>query len=145
MLNLNSLNININQHIFWDKKKHFSLDEDIDSSWILYAIEDGEYDYEILTHKGIGKFGDIIICPPGSIFKRKVISSLTFHVIKFSVTTKTNQHSFPIGKISISDLKRLNNTYYYLKLYSHNNNNIELTEYKSSLISDIIILYRNAV
>ena len=89
----------------------------------------------------MAKFGDIIICPPGSIFKRKVISSLTFHVIKFSITTKIGLKFFPIEKIFVSDLKRLNNTYYYLKLYSHNNNNIELTQYKSSLVSDIIKLY----
>lgn len=140
MSNLNDLNININQHIFWDKKEHFLLDEDIDSNWVLYAIEDGECDYEVSAHNGIGKFGDIIICPPGTIFKRKVINTLTFHFINFSISTENNLSSFPVGKISVLDLKRLNNTYYYLKLFSHNNN-IELNQWKSLLISDIIKLY----
>lgn len=63
MFDLNNLNVNINQHIFWDKKEHFLLDEDIDSNWVLYAIEDGECSYEVESHKGKGKFGDIVICP----------------------------------------------------------------------------------
>ncbi|WP_315068573.1 AraC family transcriptional regulator [uncultured Clostridium sp.] len=140
MFGLNNLNITINQHIFWDKKEHFLLDEDIDSNWVLYAIEDGECDFEISSHKGLGKFGDIIICPPGMIFKRKVINDLTFHFINFSIHNQDDVSSFPVGKISVSDLKRLNNTYYYLKLFCHNNNK-ELNQWKNSLISDIIKLY----
>ncbi|MBE6091329.1 MAG: helix-turn-helix transcriptional regulator [Clostridium beijerinckii] len=140
MFDLNNLNVNINQHIFWDKKEHFLLDEDIDSNWVLYAIEDGECSYEVESHKGKGKFGDIVICPPGIIFKREVITTLTFHFINFSINSEDDTLSFPVGKISVSDLKRLNNMYYYLKLYSHNNN-IELNQWKSSLISDIMKLY----
>lgn len=140
MFDLNNLNVNINQHIFWDKKEHFLLDEDIDSNWVLYAIEDGECSYEVESHKGKGKFGDIVICPPGIIFKREVITTLTFHFINFSINSGDDTSSFPVGKISVSDLKRLNNMYYYLKLYSHNNN-IELNQWKSSLISDIMKLY----
>lgn len=78
MFDLNNLNVNINQHIFWDKKEHFLLDEDIDSNWVLYAIEDGECSYEVESHKGKCKFGDIVICPPGIILKGRSLPLLHF-------------------------------------------------------------------
>lgn len=140
MFGLNNIDISVNQHIFWDQKEHFQLDEDIDSNWVLYAIEDGEFSFEISSHRGIGKFGDIIICPPNTVFKRKVINTLTFHFINFSLNNN-NKCGFPIGKISITDFKRLNNTYYYLKLLCYSNNDKELSQWKSSLIDDIIKLY----
>lgn len=140
MFNINDINIKIHQHIFWDKKEHFLLNEDIDSNWVLYAIEDGEFNYKISSYEGIGKFGDIIICPPNIIFKRKVINPLTFHFINFSLNNNYKNYNFPVGRISIKDLKRLNNTYYYLKLFCYNNNNKELSQWKSSLINDIIKL-----
>lgn len=74
------------------------MDEDIDSNWVLYAIEDGECSYEVESHKGKGKFGDIVICPPGIIFKREVITTLTFHFINFSINSGDDTSSFPVGK-----------------------------------------------
>lgn len=138
MLRMINRELEIHQHIFWEKKDHFLLDEDIDSHWVLYAIEDGECYYEISDFHGYGTFGDIIICPPNILLKRKMIMPLSFHVIKFSLPE--NLQHFPVGKISINDVKRLNNTYHYLRLFSFNQNKFIL-QWKASLIADILNLH----
>lgn len=95
------------------------LDEDTYASSILFAVEEGSFQYEIGRHRGEAKFGDLVLCPPGIPFRRKTLQPLSFHYVSFHWEIGTYQNSdgvtFPEGKITFADTKRLSSTYNYLR------------------------------
>ncbi|GIN72552.1 hypothetical protein J14TS2_30270 [Bacillus sp. J14TS2] len=71
-------------HVFWDKKEHFLLKQDTYLTWILFAIEEGDFTYRIHQSEGHAKKGDVVICPPQIAFHRKIQTPLSFHAISFN-------------------------------------------------------------
>jgi AraC family transcriptional regulator len=108
-------------YYYWEEKTQFAFEEAIHKKWTLFAVKSGSFKYEIADESGTAMFGDIIICPPGVPFRRKVISPLTFH--HFSVVWKVKgmpvtdiPKEIPIGKIRISDTNRL--AFNYRKMHT---------------------------
>ncbi|WNR43269.1 AraC family transcriptional regulator [Paenibacillus roseipurpureus] len=107
-------------HMYWKEKAAFQLPEDTNDYWVLFAVENGSFTYEIQEEIGSATFGDMVLCPPHVNFKREVIHPLTFHVILLQWEDETNQ---PIqvdkthlsGKITLSDFNRLSSNYAHLK------------------------------
>ncbi|MBO0992022.1 AraC family transcriptional regulator [Bacillus sp. SD088] len=71
------------RHVFWNKKKHFLRKQDTYSMWMLFAIEEGDFTYQIDKSAGHAKKGDIVFCPPRVAFHRKTETPLSFHAIVF--------------------------------------------------------------
>lgn len=98
--------------IYWQNKERFELYEDISSNWIIFVIESGSFYYEIGDKKGNATFGDVVICPPHIVFRRVVVSPLTFHWFALQWENGSDgagdpSTHIPAGKISIRDTERL--------------------------------------
>ncbi|CAN7657931.1 AraC family transcriptional regulator [Paenibacillus sp. LjRoot153] len=107
-------------HMYWREKSAFQLHEDSNEFWVLFAVENGSFSYQIQEHEGTAVFGDLVLCPPGVIFRRAVIQPLSFHVMLLQWVDVTGhplavETHIPSGKISIQDLNRLSSNYAYLK------------------------------
>ncbi len=123
----------ITVHNYWEKKQQFQLKEDLYDQWVVFAIEHGEFRYEIGNHTGSASFGDLIFCPPHTAFRRETITPLTFHFIQF-----TNEHNdIPVGKLSINDTHRLLANYQYLRKLALFNDS-HSRELKSHYVLDIL-------
>ncbi|RKN85244.1 AraC family transcriptional regulator [Paenibacillus ginsengarvi] len=109
--------LEIKDHIYWRSKEQFMLDEDTYDYYTLFAVEDGSFRYEIGSHQGEAKFGDLVLCPPGVAFKRKTIQPLSFHYVTFVwvISQPAEVTTFPEGKITIADTARLTSTYRYMR------------------------------
>lgn len=79
------LKTTINAYTYWNAKPKFLLDSDTEHLWVMYVIESGACDYSIAGQKGQAVRGDILVCPPGVPFARKVESPLSFHFFRFAL------------------------------------------------------------
>lgn len=106
----------------WEHKEKFMNYEDVHPHWIVFAVEDGSFYYEIGTEKGTASFGDLVFCPPGMKFRRVVVSPITLYVLFLQWRDDTGNEaapsmisSVPIGKVSIRDTSRLTLNYRLMK------------------------------
>lgn len=104
-------------HAYWVKKEKFQYETDTYLTWVLFAVEEGRFEYQIGSDHGEAEFGDVVVCPPDVAFYRNTLTPLTFHAITF--TFPTNEvHSPPLfdRKIRLSHIRRLSENYNQLKL-----------------------------
>jgi AraC-like DNA-binding protein len=92
--------------------------EDVHPHWIVFAVEDGSFYYEIGEEKGTASFGDLVFCPPGTTFRRVVVSPITLYVVFLRWRDDANNEmaphalsAIPAGKVSIRDTGRLTQNY----------------------------------
>ncbi|XEC93277.1 helix-turn-helix domain-containing protein [Paenibacillus tarimensis] len=103
-------------HVFWKRKAVFQLPEDQYDEWVLFAVTEGCFRYEIGGEKGEASFGDLVICPPLTLFAREVAEPLSFHFYRYKWHNAADETVvYPQGgKLSIRDLNRLSSNYRYL-------------------------------
>ncbi|OMF17503.1 hypothetical protein BK131_05935 [Paenibacillus amylolyticus] len=129
-------------HIYWKKKAAFALAEDIYDAWVVFAVEEGVFRYEIGGQTGEAGFADLVLCPPHVPFCRETITPLTFHYMQFSCDAAEDECLLPpIGKSQINDTKRLASTYAYLRQASEENDAVT-TGWKTHLMMDLWQLYQ---
>ncbi|WP_339169692.1 helix-turn-helix domain-containing protein [Paenibacillus sp. FSL R5-0341] len=129
-------------HIYWKKKAAFALAEDIYDAWVVFAVEEGVFRYDIGGQTGEAGFADLVLCPPHVPFRRVTITPLTFHYMQFSYDAAEDECLLPsIGKSQINDTKRLNSTYAYLRQASEDNDAVT-TGWKTHLMMDLWQLYQ---
>ncbi|MDF2714408.1 MAG: AraC family transcriptional regulator [Paenibacillus sp.] len=111
---------------YWDRKSHFQHAEDsYNAGWVLSAVESGSFRFEVGGRSGYATRGDIVICPPGVVFHRKIVDPLSFFWIvlrwrsQSDMTIITDKDAFdgvvPTGKITIQDVQRLVSNFAYLR------------------------------
>lgn len=86
--------------------------------YFLLGVETGTFDYRVGEElEGRASFGDLVYTPPGTIFQRKSLGEITFHVLEFNIVKDAEGPDLPIpiGKVSVSDRSRLSSTYSYLR------------------------------
>lgn len=123
-------------HVYWHQKEEFMLERDDYACWTLFAVEEGSFFYEIGVEKGEARFGDLVLCPPRSVFRRKTIEPLTFHFIQFIGETHFENDSDWQGKLSLTDMPRLSSTYRYLRTWQGWDE--ESTQHKLHLVNDLL-------
>lgn len=102
---------------YWIRKEKFKFYADTSQYWTVFAVEKGSFQYEFGTEKGVAGFGDYVICPPDTEFRRVVISPLTFFALQmtwadaFGNAPDRKHMSLLSGKFSIQDTKRLSKNY----------------------------------
>jgi AraC family transcriptional regulator len=106
----------VQNHHYWHKKQQFLLNEDRYPCWVVFAVEEGRFRYQIGGDIGEAAFGDWVVCPPETSFRREVLQPLSFHFLwlEWIVLPET----LPSGKISIQDTERLISSYRYLRKLS---------------------------
>ena len=107
-------------YTFFKRKENFVVNEDIYDSWIIFMIDSGSFNYQIEKECGTVEPGDILVCPPGTPFRRAIISPIALHFINFEMIahTKKNQLLLPHFKTTISDTTRLDSNINYLHSYN---------------------------
>ena len=125
------------QHTYWYKKTDFLLEKDHYPNWVIFAVESGRFSFQISEQSGEASFGDLVICPPGIDFHRKILTTLTFHFLQFRCSEQT---ILPIGMISIKDANRLSSTYSYLRMSENHTNSVTM-DWKNHLLLDILKQY----
>lgn len=109
--------INVDGYVYAGPQPGFQLPEDIYSNHVILGVEKGAFDFDVGELNGHAVFGDIVICPPNVVLKRRTPNEITFHMIRFTVPEEV-EDSFlrpPVGKITIHDVARLSSTYTYLR------------------------------
>src|SRR5690242_15283312 len=97
-------------HVYWNEKAAFQFKEDTNEYWVLFAVEDGCFAFEINDRKDRAVFGDLVLCPPGIVFQREVIQPLSFHFILIEWVNRSGDtvipqaDMVPYGKITIKDI-----------------------------------------
>jgi len=102
--------------VYWKHKEKFLLYKDTYEEWVLFAVEEGTFHYRIGEHSGTAGFGDLVLCPPGTPFRRVIVTPLTFHFFRVAWEGGEGQDAarngaIPTGKISIRNTMRLASSY----------------------------------
>lgn len=105
--------------VYTGPRPHFMFPESSLSTYTLLAVEAGSFEFEISGLHGQAAFGDLVVCPPNTLFKRKTKEDITFHVIYFHMEAAQIDWltQVPLGKVSIRDTGRLLSTYSYLRKF----------------------------
>ncbi|MEF3303823.1 helix-turn-helix domain-containing protein [Paenibacillus sp. GYB003] len=112
----------LNHTIFWKSKQKFQYYEDSYEEWMVFAVEDGSFYYEIEGESGTAAFGDWIVCPPRTPFRRVVVTPLSFYALRLFWHDRDGNRIEPAegreyvtGKISIKNTSRLAANYAMMK------------------------------
>ncbi|MEF3306509.1 helix-turn-helix domain-containing protein [Paenibacillus sp. GYB003] len=132
--------------IYWENKQKFLLYEDVYQVWVMFAVESGSFYYEIGDKKGSATFGDLVLCPPDTPFRRVVNTPLTFYFFEliWADTQQTgapkDEELLPVGKISVLDTARLAQNYAIMKKWRSWPLAVRLPQY-NHYCQDIWLLY----
>lgn len=125
-------------YTFFERKENFVVNEDIYDSWILFMIDSGSFDYEIGEECGTVEQGDVLFCPPGVTFRRKMVAPIALHFISFEIVThlRLNQLEIPHYKTTVSDRTRFLSNINYLHDHNLTNDPKELMQ-QQEMLNDI--------
>ncbi|MCU6712138.1 AraC family transcriptional regulator [Paenibacillus sp. J5C_2022] len=104
--------------MYWLKKEKFLLETDIYVTWVLFAVEEGSFEYQIGEIYGVAEFGDVVVCPPQIAFHRNVLTALSFHSITFLLPEGEPQQLQLLlsqRKIKLPQIRRLSENYKCLR------------------------------
>jgi AraC family transcriptional regulator len=106
-------------------REQFYQYESIQDEWLIFAVENGSFYFEIDEHHATASFGDLVFCPPGARFRRIVISPITLFVFRMRWRDDDGNEidlaelsALPVGKVSLRNTERLIGDYTALKPYS---------------------------
>jgi AraC-like DNA-binding protein len=102
---------------FIGPRQEFLKSEEVHRPFVIIGVESGVFDYAVGEQTGRASYGDLVFVPPGTLFKRKALEEITFHMLCFTAIAEHHPvfDSLPVGKVKISDLNRLSSTYSYLR------------------------------
>ncbi|OAS22407.1 AraC family transcriptional regulator [Paenibacillus oryzisoli] len=123
-------------HVFWHHKKEFMFERDDYPCWTIFAVEEGSFFYEIRGEQGEARFGDLVLCPPRTVFRRKTLEPLTFHFLQFIGEPHMEHEASWVGKLSVQDMPRLTSSYRYLRTLQGWDE--ESTAHKLYLVNDLM-------
>ncbi|MBP1990135.1 helix-turn-helix domain-containing protein [Paenibacillus eucommiae] len=101
-------------HNYWTRKDKFLLEVDTYVTWVLFAVEEGNFEYQIGEDYGVAEFGDVVVCPPQLAFHRNVLSPLSFHSLTFLLSegeAQPLQLLLAQRKIRLPQIRRLSENY----------------------------------
>jgi AraC family transcriptional regulator len=102
-------------NVFWKQKEAFLLDEDMYSDWVMFVPMEGRFRYRIGASEGEAAFGDLILCPPQTVFHREVMEPLTFAFYTFRWSQPLPEDAALPVRVNIQDHHRLSSTYHYME------------------------------
>lgn len=103
----------------WQQKEKFSSFESIHPDWLVFVVEDGSFHYRIGAEEGTASYGDLVFCPPETVFRRVVIHPVSLFVVFFhwqggnrpgESISPGEASGLPSGKISLRHTSRLQST-----------------------------------
>ncbi|MBQ8509698.1 MAG: helix-turn-helix transcriptional regulator [Clostridia bacterium] len=67
------------------RKGAFDFESERFDCLVLFYLEEGRYFWEIGGQSGTAEGGDMVVCPPGEVFHRRVIEPVTLHVLRLGL------------------------------------------------------------
>lgn len=64
-------------------KEQFLLPEDTENEWIMYYVKSGTYTFRMEGCAGVGRESSLIVCPPDTILRRKIIDPVDLSLFRF--------------------------------------------------------------
>lgn len=135
---------------YWKEKPQFVKSHAVYSFWIMFAIEDGRFSFQIEDVCGEATSGDIVLCPPFTEFRRTMIDPLSFHYVGFvfqgSEEAKAEQTKHLLRnlfayKFTASEQDRLFNNFRHLTRLSPFDDP-DSNRWKQHFINDTWLLFR---
>lgn len=133
-------------HVYWKQKEQFQRSQDTNPHWVLFALEQGEFFFQLKDQEGVARSSDLLLCPPRTLLRRSMVKPSSFHFIQLQWKDMignllTTDPTIPIGKFKISNIQRLHTTYSLLRSLKDQNGSLQLS-YKNHLLQDIWLLYQ---
>lgn len=75
--------ISVVRHHYYDRKPAFERESDVYGEWAAFAIEQGAFVYRIGEASGEAAAGQLVVCPPGVPFGRRMEQPVSFHYFLF--------------------------------------------------------------
>lgn len=107
------------------RREQFFQYESTQQEWLLFAVEDGSFYYEIADHRATAAYGDLVFCPPHVAFRRVVISPITLFVLRMNWKDDEGNEldpallaRLPVGKVSLRQTEKLAADYAAMKRHS---------------------------
>ncbi|WP_309121493.1 helix-turn-helix transcriptional regulator [Paenibacillus sp.] len=94
------------QYVFWRGKRQFLLEADTNAAWVLFAVEDGAFRFRVGSAEGVAEAGDVVACPPGTLFHRHALSPVTFHFLRLELEDPSPAY-LSEGKVRVANRSRL--------------------------------------
>ncbi|TCC26928.1 AraC family transcriptional regulator [Kribbella speibonae] len=95
--------LTLDGYLLAPRRSSFSLASDTYETWSLLLPRSGAFAFEVVgVSRGVARFGDIVICPPGGTLRRTMRSPMSFFHARFSTELDP-----PTGCRRVRDLDRL--------------------------------------
>ena len=94
--------LTLDGYLLAPRRTQFSLSFDTYDNWCLLLPRTGSFTYEVGDVRGVARFGDIVVCPPGGTLHRRMTSPTSFFHARFSTDLVP-----PAGCSRVQDLARL--------------------------------------
>lgn len=115
-INWNQVRPKLLHAYFGRRREKFHSTRGSFDNWVLIAVEEGSYRYELPLQKGTATFGDLVFCPPEASLGRWMLQHSTHHVIYFDIPSIPARPPYPLyGKYTVGDLPRLSSNYSHLQ------------------------------
>jgi AraC-like DNA-binding protein len=99
---------------YFVRREQFFQHESVQQEWLIFAVEDGSFYFEIEGNRATASFGDLVFCPPGVVFRRVVISPVSLFVLRMvwrddagNEIDPSELGAIPVGKVSLRHTERL--------------------------------------
>ncbi|GAA3413428.1 AraC family transcriptional regulator [Paenibacillus hodogayensis] len=133
-------NLQVRSIVYWENKDAFLHYEDIYKVWVMFMVESGSFDFEIGETRGTATFGDVVICPPDTPFRRVIVTPLTFYYFELFLEGTDREAFIPSGKVSIRNTARLAQNFTVMKKWKSWPILVKALKYKH-YIQDIWLIY----
>jgi AraC-like DNA-binding protein len=94
--------IGLTGYLLAPRRPQFSLSFDGYDEWCLLLPVTGSFDFEVGEARGVARFGDIVVCPPGGALRRRMRTPTAFFHARF-----TTELEPPTGCTRVRDIDRL--------------------------------------
>jgi AraC-like DNA-binding protein len=121
----------------------FIKPEETVQNYVLLGVEAGTFDYGVGEMSGRASFGDLVVSPPGTVFRRRSLGEISFHVFQFTALAGSDDTlpEPPAGKVSIGDVNRLSSTYSYLRKSWHEYGGASgMTHFTGHMLMDLLYM-----
>ncbi len=109
--------------------------------WVILAVDQGSFQYQVGKEKGKAAFGDLVFCPPGITLHRKAVTPISFYRILFecSQTDAKAAAPLPVGKVTLQNTNRLSSNFAYFRQYYVSGNEKERL-YLNHILEDLLFI-----
>lgn len=128
--------VSVMRHLYIARAAQFAFPTYTYHNWAIFCAESGRFEYKAGDAAGEAGFGDVVVCPAGIAFDRRVVATLSFHFFEFAV--QPVQHSTGSGAlITVDDFERLASTFRHLRIASETSEAAKLIR-TQHLLRDIL-------